>query len=619
MEYDYSMPDSPSSDILVIDTDICENINDDSSIPDINIPGTTTHPLPGFSTFQEPATSSPSVSSTLCTGNTIYPSSSWEQESQSSWDMYLMKDKSKGENVSSGASCASGFNESGVFNAQPSADVIKDKAKEKENVMSSEGMCDYRYVFNVINAQHSANVMKDKANSHEISFRSSEAMSSNNYVDNVFNHPGQALLAGTTLCFAPSKSNVSTELSQGVPGNGNDINDDDKQINANHNDKKVNNGDSSSQNPGEQVNNVEHSFLMDKILGLSQSVSDIPSKESAKESTTKGDKKNVESKKAKPDKPPYTYVSMIAVAIMHSSKGHLSLPAIREKLKTFFPFFNGEYDGWKNSVRHALSNSKCFYKVKHIDDHDRSTNNVWKIKYSFLKPATFRRIDTACMAHLYKDTLQEQLGLPPFVPCSTDILLPPKPTQYNNYGMKLLTVPQEDFLNARNESVPTPLSVISEKDSTIACSNVSVNPVSSLCGRKRKREEFESDATSESQCSMSVYNDVNQQPVYNVYNPYQNIQKPQINMIGQQWSHDYGYYRYQENQPIITQEIGFYPQPYNQLLGYEHYYRQMILNQCFAEHNYGYPGYANNVRPTDSATALDLTSMNETDKGDNLK
>lgn len=62
-------------------------------------------------------------------------------------------------------------------------------------------------------------------------------------------------------------------------------------------------------------------------------------------------------------KPPYSYMALIVMAIQKSPDKKLTLPQIYAYLRENFEFFQGEYEGWKNSVRHNLSLNECFIKL----------------------------------------------------------------------------------------------------------------------------------------------------------------------------------------------------------------------------------------------------------------
>ncbi|KAM4606583.1 forkhead box protein H1 [Polymixia lowei] len=153
-------------------------------------------------------------------------------------------------------------------------------------------------------------------------------------------------------------------------------------------------------------------------------------------------------------KPPYSYLAMIAMVIQKSPEKKLTLSEILEEISTLFPFFKGNYKGWRDSVRHNLSSYDCFVKVLKDPGKPQGKGNFWAVELSRVPPELLKRQNTAVSRQdetifaqdLAPYILHGQTHKPDAEPPSVAVIsLPPHPPRHPS-------PPQEDLFRPRLDS-----------------------------------------------------------------------------------------------------------------------------------------------------------------------
>uniref|UniRef100_F7EP29 Forkhead box protein H1 n=1 Tax=Monodelphis domestica TaxID=13616 RepID=F7EP29_MONDO len=110
-------------------------------------------------------------------------------------------------------------------------------------------------------------------------------------------------------------------------------------------------------------------------------------------------KKKRKKKYLRHDKPPYTYLAMIALVIQAAPTRRLKLAQIIHQVQALFPFFKDDYEGWKDSIRHNLSSNRCFHKVPKDPEKPQAKGNFWAVDVSQI-PAEALPLQNTAVARL---------------------------------------------------------------------------------------------------------------------------------------------------------------------------------------------------------------------------
>ncbi|KAM4026750.1 forkhead activin signal transducer 3-like [Anomaloglossus baeobatrachus] len=187
-------------------------------------------------------------------------------------------------------------------------------------------------------------------------------------------------------------------------------------------------------------------FSIDQILDLDSNSDGAPIEKDS------GQQKNEKMKNyQRYPKPPYSYLAMIALVIQSAPDKRLKLSEILEKISEFFPLFNGEYKGWKDSIRHNLSSNACFRKVLKDPHNPQAKGNFWTVDVSRIPPEAMMIQNTAVSR---QDTYPHDLA--PFIIHGH----PYRSSDYNPHPLPNteLNIPGQESAAQASSSAPDPAS-----------------------------------------------------------------------------------------------------------------------------------------------------------------
>ncbi|KAJ8023738.1 Forkhead box protein B1 [Holothuria leucospilota] len=146
-------------------------------------------------------------------------------------------------------------------------------------------------------------------------------------------------------------------------------------------------------------------------------------------------------------KPPHSYIALIAMAILNSPAKRLLLCDIYEYIMAKFPYFRNNERSWRNSIRHNLSLNECFIKAGRSDD---GRGHFWAIhpanaddfsRGDFRRRRARRRVRAVsdyevftypypCYPPSYPSTLPSQMGCIPMTYSLLSTIFPSGITPY---------------------------------------------------------------------------------------------------------------------------------------------------------------------------------------------
>ncbi|RLV89708.1 Forkhead transcription factor HCM1 [Spathaspora sp. JA1] len=210
------------------------------------------------------------------------------------------------------------------------------------------------------------------------------------------------------------------------------------------------------------------------------------------------------------DKPPYSYATLIGIAILSHPDKKLTLSSIYQWISDTFKYYKREDVGWQNSIRHNLSLNKAFIKGEKSKD---GKGHFWCIKPGFEEQFLKSRSVKKSSYHEVMDQINQ--------------------ANINNARIKA----EAEAKAAAAESVEKPSTKEEvDKDSSFTKEKSYTNiPSSPTYIRKRKAVRQPSDETSDDEYDYT-YSDEDDEDLTYIIDPPTKKQKQEVPQLGPPWS-----------------------------------------------------------------------------------